>query len=366
MTRVAIIGAGPAGLEAALALADRGGDVIVFERGRIGGSLRDWGDAVLITSLEQTFSPLVHRALGLKDGPGAPQTGPELVDQVLLPLSKGPLLAGRIQERCSVLAVGRKAGGFLLLVRSGRIDQLHEVDAVIDASGTQLPRSIGPAGVPVPGELVQQSRFIRTLAGLERGLPEVANRRVLLIGDGLSAARSALMLSELIAEHRKTEVVWLLSKAPKPAEGDAFPARRALFSRAQALAQDPPAGMRLLYGGAVERLEAAIDGVEVWTGGASESSVFQMIVAFTGRRPDLTPLTELPVALSPKTDGLLGVAARMEAAPAGQPPEIRPGDEDSGVPGFYLLGRRAFGRTDNFQLASAWPLTEQVVRAILS
>lgn len=358
MTRVAVIGAGPAGLEAALALADRGVDVLVFERARVGGSLRDWGEATLITPLEQTFSPLARQVLALKDAPEA-WTGDEIVERLLLPLSQCPLLAGRVQERSSVMVVGRKADGFLLLVRNGRVDQLHEVDAVIDASGTPLPRSVGPAGVPVPGELVQQSRFIRTLAGLHRGLPEVMNRRVLLIGDGLSAARAALALAELIAAHKKTEVLWLLSEAPAPVEGDTLPARRELLSRAQALAQEPPPGMRLLYGGVVERMEAAVGGVEVCIQG--DSSVFQMVVAFTGRRPDLSPLIELPVDLSPTTEGLRGLAAQGE-----RPVAIQPGDEDTGVPGFYLLGRRAFGRTHNFQLASGWPLTEQVVRAILS
>ncbi len=41
--RIAIIGAGPIGLEAALAATARGFDMEIFERGQIADSVRKWG-----------------------------------------------------------------------------------------------------------------------------------------------------------------------------------------------------------------------------------------------------------------------------------------------------------------------------------
>src|SRR3954471_10253466 len=62
--RVAILGAGPIGLEAALACAERGWEFTVYEAGgTVGANVRDWGHVRLFTPWEMNVSARARRAL---------------------------------------------------------------------------------------------------------------------------------------------------------------------------------------------------------------------------------------------------------------------------------------------------------------
>ena len=54
---IAVIGAGPIGLEAALAAADRGWTVSVYEAGKIGEHLRRFSETPLFTPFEMNSTP---------------------------------------------------------------------------------------------------------------------------------------------------------------------------------------------------------------------------------------------------------------------------------------------------------------------
>ena len=109
--RVVIIGAGPIGLTAALLAVERGFEVTVLEQGEVGDALKRWDSVRLFTPLAMN---LPGRARSLMAGRLPPDdtlvTGPELAERVLEPLSRLPLLAGRIRERHRVLAIGRDCG----------------------------------------------------------------------------------------------------------------------------------------------------------------------------------------------------------------------------------------------------------------
>src|SRR3954466_16147716 len=86
--RIAILGAGPIGLEAALAAAERGWEPTVYEAGRsAGANVRDWGQGRLFTPWEMNVSPRVRRVLA--DAPSGPElpTGDELAQRLLEPLA---------------------------------------------------------------------------------------------------------------------------------------------------------------------------------------------------------------------------------------------------------------------------------------
>src|SRR3954468_21728205 len=69
--RLAILGAGPVGLEAALAAAERGWEFTVYEAGRsAGANVRDWGHVRLFTPWEMNVSPRARRALRGDGRPG--------------------------------------------------------------------------------------------------------------------------------------------------------------------------------------------------------------------------------------------------------------------------------------------------------
>src|SRR5512147_612317 len=86
---LAIVGAGPIGLEAALAALDAGFDVHVFERGEVGAHVSAWGHVRMFTPWRMNLGPAsrVHLERG---GWTAPEedvcpTGADYVERYLQP-----------------------------------------------------------------------------------------------------------------------------------------------------------------------------------------------------------------------------------------------------------------------------------------
>ncbi|NIM60364.1 MAG: NAD-binding protein, partial [Acidobacteria bacterium] len=61
--RIAIVGAGPVGLEAALYSATLGHGVTVFERGAVGQHVREWGHVRLFSPFALNHSSIARRTL---------------------------------------------------------------------------------------------------------------------------------------------------------------------------------------------------------------------------------------------------------------------------------------------------------------
>src|SRR3954452_5754572 len=107
--RVAILGAGPIGLEAALAVAERGWDFIVFERADgPAGNVRDWGHVRLFTPWDMNVSERMRRALPRAPAGSSLPTGAELAERLIDPLAATPALAARIRTGTRVEAVARE------------------------------------------------------------------------------------------------------------------------------------------------------------------------------------------------------------------------------------------------------------------
>ena len=64
---IAILGAGPIGLEAALYARFLGYDVIVFERGQVAENVRQWGHVRMFTPFDLNCSPLGKAAIAAQD-----------------------------------------------------------------------------------------------------------------------------------------------------------------------------------------------------------------------------------------------------------------------------------------------------------
>ncbi len=110
VNRIAIIGAGPIGLEAALAASERGLDFAVYEAaGSVGGYVRRWGHVRTFTPWDMNVSTRAKAALGgtAPAGDELP-TGDELSRDLLEPLAGSAPLSGRIRLGARVLAVGRE------------------------------------------------------------------------------------------------------------------------------------------------------------------------------------------------------------------------------------------------------------------
>src|SRR5262245_8718497 len=96
---LAILGAGPVGLEAAALGLERGLDVHVFERGEVGAHALAWGHVRMFTPWRMNVGPASARLLA-RHGWSAPDpeacpTGAELAERVLQPLAATPELAKR-------------------------------------------------------------------------------------------------------------------------------------------------------------------------------------------------------------------------------------------------------------------------------
>jgi thioredoxin reductase len=378
--RVAVIGAGPMGIAAAIGAVDRGHDVTVLERDSVGASLLGWGPVRFFSPFRMNVSPRMRELLGSSaPADDALLTGPDYVERVLLPLADSPILRGRIRTATRVVALGRRgltradyAGHPLRAERPFRIachdDSRIEADAILDASGGYiLPRAMGAGGLPVPGEQRLRNTPLRTLGALHTALPQLRGKRVLLVGDGHSAANALQWLSALGAEYG-TSIVWAVRGANRrPCQevaSDPLPERQAVVARANALAEKPPSYLRVERKAMVESLVPQQESALVTLSGGREFAV-DAIAAFTGYRPDASFLTELTVETSPVSEG----GARLHRAIATitdclSVPTVTPEALESGEPGFYFVGSRSYGRSNTFLLATGLAQLEVILGAL--
>src|SRR5262245_22933808 len=113
LPRIAVIGAGPIGLEAALYARALQLPVTVYERGPVGAYWRQWGHVRLFSPFGMNVSSLGRVAIRSSNpshelpADNACITGREHLAAYLEPLAKTELLRGCLRTESHVLAVGR-------------------------------------------------------------------------------------------------------------------------------------------------------------------------------------------------------------------------------------------------------------------
>ncbi|MFQ5788986.1 MAG: NAD(P)-binding domain-containing protein [Acidobacteriota bacterium] len=370
--RIAIIGAGPVGLEAALCGRALGHDVQVYERGRIGQNMTDWGHVTLFSSWA-----LNHSSLGaslLRDaGAHLPAdadylTGAEHVERYLKPLTRTAALEGRIHERTEVVQVGRAhigkkdlIGGprqrhpFRLLLEGMQGEEITEADVVLDCSGTYGNHNwMGNGNIPALGERALQDRIayeLEDITGVARERYE--GRRVLLVGSGHSAATALDALTQLPA----ATVVWVCRNGrDRPlavTPNDPLPERARLSEMANALAAGSNSAVQFHPDTEVEQVESRGESFEVSLGskGTVEKAAVHRILAHVGYSPDNRLYRELQVhecyaSFGPMklSAALLGESSADCLAQTSKGPEVLKNPE----PDFYILGAKSYGRNSNF------------------
>ncbi|MCB9675434.1 MAG: NAD(P)-binding domain-containing protein [Alphaproteobacteria bacterium] len=366
--RIAIVGAGPVGLEMALAAREAGHDAVVLEAGAVGEHIASWGHVTLFTPWSMNTTPRGRKALGdapfLADEAVCP-TGAELRDRYLLPLAAQ--LDVRPNHR--VVAVSRhwKPKGaelgnasrttvpFSLLVDTPDGEQELVADAVVDASGVfGDPAPLGAGGAPVPGE---------------RGNPAVvygpvdcsglAGKRVLLVGAGASATT---VLRDLLALEPAPEVHWITPDAQVPGfaspPDDPLPQRRELVHVANRALEV----VHHLPGAAITRLDGGR--VTLDDGGSLQVDT---IVACTGFRPDHRLSRELQVHLCWGSEGTMKLAAALLSAKGDGPADCLAGGAEgpdllkSPEPRFFVLGNKSYGRRSDFLLGVGYRQVDEVL-----
>jgi thioredoxin reductase len=380
--RLIVIGAGPAGLAAALGGVRRGFEVTVLERDEVGASMRRWGPTHFFSPLSMNLPPGAAEILGDRLPPGdALLTGPEFVGEVLEPLAVSDDLAGRIKLKHAVIAVGRSgltrcdfAGhpiraerAFRLLIETPQGEETMEADAVIDASGVySLPTAIGTGGIPAPGERALAGRMIRHLGTLDERLDSLRGKRILLLGHGHSAANAVVNLSTLAAEAPDTRVIWAtrsMNRRPcVEVASDPLPERQRIVSAANQLASQPPVWLQMERRARIDWIRQSDDGpVRVGIGG-DRVIVADEVVGLTGYRPDLSFVSELAIKIAPDTEGSAGLArALSNVTDCLSIPSLTPADLDSGEAGFYLGGAKSYGRSRMFLLQNGYQQLQTIL-----
>ncbi|MGD9721758.1 MAG: hypothetical protein AB7O59_05280 [Pirellulales bacterium] len=390
--RIAVIGAGPIGLEAALYARYLGYDVDLYERGAIAENVRRWGHVQMFTPFGMNRSPLGLAALRAQDEAWQPPaddahlTGREFVERYLVPLAHSDLLIDGLHEHTRTDVIGRTgmlpgelAGDearadseFRLLVTTTRPgeaprERFATADAVIDTSGTFGHHGwLGPDGIPALGERAAELH-------IEYGLPDVlgaarqqyAGRNILLVGDGDTAATNLVALAHLATEVPDTWITWVVRRpcdehAPEPIaprDGVASAERQRLANQANRLAADDSNHVTFYSGSAVEAVtwHADLDRFAVRLAGKhTEEIECDRIVASVGGRPDMLLARELQVCYCPVTGApvALGRALRSQSdfgSAAGDSTwtaEMLVTDE----PDYYVLGAKSFGRDSRFTI----------------
>ncbi|WP_211230434.1 NAD(P)-binding domain-containing protein [Inquilinus limosus] len=383
---VAIIGAGPVGLAAAVHLLGYGIEPVVLEAGTVvGAAVRDWGHVPMFSpwgySTDRTAVALLRRHGWTHPDEAGYPTGRDLAERYLDPLAATPEVAGRLRLGTRVTGIAR--AGLGKVRTAGREDRPFEVRyvddegregrlfvrAVIDASGTwSSPNPAGASGLPAVGERAAASR-------IRYGMPDVlgrerdryAGRRILVLGSGHSATGTLLDLADLAREAPGTSIVWAFRNTDRAklfggGEADQLPRRGALGLRLRALAE---AGTyEIVAPFAVDAIEAAGNGLRVLgdqDGAVRGIEADEMVVA-TGLRPDLSILAELRLDLDPALD-----------CPRALAPLIDPNEHSCGTvrphgaaelaqpePGLFIIGMKAYGRAPTFLLATGYEQARSV------
>src|SRR4051794_19800732 len=234
--RVAVLGAGPIGLEAALYAKACGLTAAVYERGQVGEHLHRWGHVRMFTPFGMNTTPLGLATLRAerkkRDLPAAADfvTGRQFREAYLAPLAESEDLLESVHTQTAVLHVGRSAGvkksapddgnrPFRLLIRqeNGQ-ERIDTADVVLDCTGTyNTPNRLGDGNMPAVGELAagpHPAPGLEDVLGAKKD--HYAGRSIVLIGDGYSAATTVCNLAALAEEHPATWVIWL-TRGPRGA-----------------------------------------------------------------------------------------------------------------------------------------------------
>jgi thioredoxin reductase len=379
MRRLVVIGAGPVGLEAALYGVQKGFEVTVLERGAVGASLLRWRPTRLFTPFAMNVSDRMKAVLGVQaPAEDALLTGPEFA-ATLQQVCTQPPLQGRVHVHTEVLSVGRarmtrrdRPGHplrterpFVLLSEGPDGEQEIEADVVLDCSGLAQPCRIGEGGRPALGERGLADRVVHYLGDLHSKKAELAGQRILIVGNGHSAANAVVWLSQVAADNPGTQITWAvrgLNKRPILAVAqDPLPERVGIVNQANDLASTTPPYLTVHRRAHVKSLTETPEGLRVQLSG-ERSGTFDVVCALTGYRPDHALSSELTVDTSPVSEG----TARLYSALSNitdclSVPQPSPEDLQTGEDGYYWVGTKSYGRMNTFLLNNGITQVETIL-----
>jgi thioredoxin reductase len=399
LPRIAVLGAGPVGLEAALYARTLGLPVTIYERGRVAEHVHRWGHARLFSPFGMNSTPLgrdtILKANPNHDFPGHGDciTGREHLARYLEPLAQAEPLKSCLRLNTQVLHLARRGllkeddpgdprrarMPFRLIVREGNNrERAEEADVVLDCTGTYgQHRWLGDGGIPAVGEMAAEQHIVY---GLEDILGErravYAGKNVLVVGSGYSAATTVCALADVAEQHTDTWVLWLARGAStqplKRIPGDSLRERDRLAMRANTLATRGEGNVEFHPQSFIETVECPgkDQGFNVTGRCGSKPCTWQVdrLIANVGYTPSTDLYRELqvhecyaslgPMKLAASLPGRRGEDCLKQTSPAAD--TLR-----NPEPGFFLLGAKSYGRNSNFLLRVGFEQIREVFSLVL-
>jgi hypothetical protein len=389
---VAIIGAGPIGIEAALYARFLGYDVLLIDHGKVAGNVLKWGHLKMFTPFHRNSTSLGLAALRAQEpdykAPAADAylTGREYAQEYLVPLAKTDLIYDGVHVHSRIVSISRvqsqkeeqasnddRAGDeFRILIDSkSRGLWTARADIVIDTTGNQsLTRGLAPGGgVPLATDETLQAILPAWFDITGKEGESLRDKEILLVGNGLEAAHAAVVLHEMSNNFPQTKTTWVtLPNANGQPELSSFLCNvqhspsddlRQLHDRAQVLLQGASARVIPLAAWGVERIDRDESGKLTATllTGFEETlpRACDVVIAANGARPDWSFVEPLRVGLCAKTDAPLGSAAALFAGEDKTAEPAWSGNElVTTEPNYYVLGAKSYGYRSGFLLHAGY------------
>jgi thioredoxin reductase len=394
-SRIAILGAGPIGLEAALYARTLGLATTLYERASAGNYVSRWGHVRLFTPFEMNVTPLGRQTILAehKDhsfpSDQACITGREHMAAYLEPLAKTSLVRECLRVDSRVSQIGKRGWlkhegseergrePFLLLVRDSKGQgRVEEADVVLDCTGTYgHHRWLGDGGIPALGEEEAAQHIgygLENILGDRRG--HYGGKSVMVVGGGYSAATAVMQLATLAEEFLDTWTVWLArchGTQPIPRiPGDPLRERDRLAARANMLATRGDGNVEFHNQAAVEKVEffGADKGFRVTVRLPDKKRVWDVdrLIANVGYTPDSSIYRELHVEESYVTQGPRALAATLSKTNGADPTRGPAAGAalKNPEPNFYILGAKSFGRDSRFLLRNGFEQIREVFALI--
>ena len=380
--KIAVIGAGPIGLEAALYASRLGYEVEVFEQGEVGANIFDWGHVRLFTAFSMN-----HSSLGIsrikedlpnwhEPSPGAYLTGREFVDSYLMPMSQLSELKKKINTGMKVVSIGREnilKGGLIgdpartsypfriLTENTHGEEQIHTADIVIDSTGVYNNYNwLGEGGIPALGELKSKSFIdyqMPDVYGKDRS--KFAGKKSLVMGAGYSAATVVCDFQNLIREEPATSLIWAIRAnraEPIPLiQDDPLPSRAGLTKLANSISQDAGENIQFRNNTTVDSIEYFENknafSVGLKSNGQVEQIEVDRVIATVGYGPDNSIYRELQIHECYASRGPMKLSAALLGASSADCLAQESAGADtlkSPEPNFFIIGNKSYGRNPFF------------------
>jgi Pyridine nucleotide-disulphide oxidoreductase len=396
---IAIIGAGPIGIEAALYARYLGYSVAVFEQEEICSNVLAWEHITLFTPFEMNSSALGLSALATQTGEPPKiradeyHTGKDWVDKYLMPLAKSDLLCDCFRTMTTVLAVSRDGQlptenfgkperdetRFRILFEDSTGEHVEYFDIVIDASGNYMsPSFMGSGGAPAIGELDLREELVHeelpedSLFSCWVVRPEELDlfpgNRFAIVGNGFTAATNIMQLAEARKKRPDIECVWLARKPGLPLEplpDDPLEHRRKLVESVNHLAKNAP---WIDYRPAVNvhSVHDSDDGYQLQLCDSDEIIQVQHLISNVGYTGDWSIHDALQLQRDSATGAPINQARAVSSSGRDCLQQGNAGTEAviTSEPDFYVVGIKSYGRDSRFLFRAGLEQIRDVFRIV--